>query len=268
MLTQQKRSLFPLLLLAILSGQLLTLMLVTVQGFAIRGISNKPTPTLVQQTTGEVITTRPVPAHERTPAVIKSFVVLILSQLLTWNGTITTASGNQMRDPGIALSTVSTDTGTDTETGSSSSKIGTKVGSAKVATSSAMASFALSEDFRQAFLERIATLTPAGVFTGRQKVVLVIDQISEPTELNAATAGSGSNSTTDPAKKWQLNVLANLTVFDGNNAPIKTIPFNREIVVETTSVPTLPEGDSPLEQAIYNIRAAGLHITDIRPISR
>ena len=270
--TQQKRPLFAPMLLTILAGQLLTLFIVAIQGFAIRGISTQPTPTLIQETTGDVMVAHPVPANERTPAVIQQFVSQVLAQLLSMNGTITTVDGKQVRDPGIAISTIEAEaTATEIIEGNrkplKSSNTGrSNVGSAKVTTNSVIASFALAADFRQSFLERLSTLTPQGVFTGRQKAVLTVDQISEPQLLESS--GDANTPKTNTSNKWQLNVVANLTVFDGNNAPIKTIPFNREVVVETTSIPSLPQGDNPLEQAIYAIRLAGLQITDIRPIGR
>lgn len=67
---------------------------------------------------------------------------------------------------------------------------------------------------------------------------------------------------------WQLTVLAHLAVFDADNNPQDTIPFHRDVVVQVTTAPVVPRGETPLEQTIYTIRQAGLHITDIRAVER
>lgn len=231
-----KRSLplLPLLLLGCLVAQILTLVLIAGQGLAIRRLYDKPLPSLLQMQDGSAYQVRAVAASHRTPAVIKYFTTTTLTQLFNWNGEIVEADGKRSKDPGID---VATDDGT-----------------AKVTTASMTASFALSEAFRLPFLQRVAALTPPGVFTGNTQVVLIIDSVSEPQELETG--------------KWQLSVLAHLAVFHGSTSPQKTIPFHREITVEATTAPVVPKGETPLEQAIYSIRQAGLIITDIRPLER
>lgn len=234
LLSKQKNLLLPLLLGSSLIAQLLTLAVVAIQGFAIQQLYSKPAPSLVQTSDGKALKVRPVPATERTPSTLQSFTTSTLTQTFNWRGTIPGPDGKEIADPGI--------------------KIDTPSGSKKVTTASASASFALAEDFRLPFLSRVAELTPPGVFTGDTQVVLIIDQIGTPEELKPG--------------KWRLDVLAHLNVFDANNNPRETIPFNREIVVESTTVPLVPEGETSLEQAVYTIRQAGLQITDIRPIDR
>lgn len=233
-LTKNRVPLFPLVLLCTLTLQIITLVIIAGQGFAIRALNNKQAPSLVQMNDGYAFRAKAVPADFRTDETIKAFVTGTLIQLFNWRGSLPVAEGEPLRDPGIDIETTA--------------------GSQKVTTASATASFALAEDFRLPFLQRVADLTPPGVFTGQTQVVLVIDAVSEPEELEPG--------------KWQVTVLAHLNVFNSRNALQETIPFHRDIVVAVTTAPLVPEGETPLEQAIYAIRMAGLQITDIRPIDR
>ena len=232
--SKQTPLLVPLVLGGSLIVQVLTLGVVAVQGFTIRRLYDKPAPSLVQTSNGQALRVRPVPATERTDATLTAFTASILPQIFNWQGTIPGPDGEEIPDPGI--------------------KVPASSGQKKVTTATASASLALAEDFRLSFLAKTAELTPPGVFTGDAQVVLVIDQVSTPEELEPG--------------KWRVDVLAHLSVFDADNNPRETIPFNREIVLEATTAPLVPEGESLLEQAVYTIRQAGLQITDIRPIDR
>lgn len=234
----------PLALVTGLSLQSLILLIVIGQGFALRRLNNKPVPSLVQLSDGKALRVKPTPAQQRTPETIKVFIATTFTTLFNWRGEITNVAGETIRDPGIDMAITS---GGDQDAGDETSK-------QKVTTATATASFALSSDFRASFLTKVAELTPPGVFTGRQQVVMVIDQVGQPIELSTG--------------RWQVDVLAHLNVFDEANTPQQVIQFNRQVVVEATTAPFVPEGESPLEQAIYNIRQAGLQITDIRPIAR
>lgn len=230
----------PLLPLAVFMGgalQVLTLLMLLGQSVSIYRLHNKKPPTLVQTTDGRAFRTKAISGDERSSEAIKGFVSVMMTQLFNWQGEVTTDSGETIRDPGIAI---------DAEASSGTSQ--------KVTTASATASMALAPDFRLAFLKRVAELTPLDVFNGRGQVVMVVEKVSEPVQLETG--------------KWKLNVLAHLNVFGANSAPKEIIPFNREVVVEATTAPLIPEGNTPLEQAIYTIRQAGLQITDIRPIAR
>lgn len=234
---QQTISLQPLVMLAGFILQILTMLLVFGMGRSLHRLSNTSTPTLVQTSDGRAFKANPIPGASRAPATVKAFISSILPQLFNLSGEIVTDDGETAPDPGITLATESSN-------GSNQ----------KVSTAAAAASFALSSDFRLPYLKKLAELTPPGVFTGQTKVVMVVEQVSEPEEI--ATG------------KWKLSVLAHLNVFNGNNALQKTIPFHREVVVESTSAPLMPEGETPLEQAVYAIRQSGLQITDIRAIAQ
>lgn len=223
--------LLPWLLIASLGLQGLCLIIVILQGFSIRQLYAKAPPTLVQTTSGQAFKVAPLPANERTTETISVFIASIFSELLNMDGTTVAADGAVMTDPGVDIETPQ--------------------GSKTVTTASTVASFALSAEFRLDFLRRVAELTPPGVFSGQTEVVMVIDQISTPESIAPG--------------QWKLDVLAHLNVFE-NGSPRDIIPFHRQIVVEATTAPLVPEGDTPLERTIYNIRQAGLHIIDIRDI--
>ena len=72
--------------------------------------------------------------------------------------------------------------------------------SGKVTTASWQASFALAEDFRNAFLLQIAKMTPSEVFNGSAQSVLSIQSVADPKPM-----GKG---------QWQVDVVANLLIFD------------------------------------------------------
>ncbi|NEQ47553.1 MAG: hypothetical protein F6K00_30020 [Leptolyngbya sp. SIOISBB] len=234
MTLKRSTSLLPVVLLCCLGVQILTLIVIGGQGLAIRRLHDKQPPSLVQMTDGHAIRVQAVAAEQRTPAVIKVFTSNAMTQLMNMSGTLPDTEGDRIQDPGIDIETPN--------------------GTAKVTSASMTASFTLAEDFRLPFLQKLAELTPPGVFRGTTQVVLIIDTVSEPEEVAPG--------------KWQLKMLAHLAVFNGGQAPQQTIPFNREITVEATTAPVVPEGETPLEQAVYAVRQAGLMITDIRPLER
>ena len=220
------------LLVINLSCQVVTIAALAAQGLAIHRLGRQTPPTLVQTHSGLALRVRPVDAAARTPATVKYFIASMMTTLFNWSGKLPTADDDTARDPGIDIKTAS----------------GTK----KVPTAAWGASLALSADFRLPFLAQVADYVPAGVFRGQEQVVMAIDQISEPEPLAEG--------------RWKVTVLAHLNVFNQSLTPTQTIPFHREIIVEAVNAPIVPEGETPLEQAVYTIRQAGLQITSIREI--
>lgn len=80
------------------------------------------------------------------------FVTQALTQLFNWSGTLTGPEGERVPDPGIGIDT--------------------PAGVKRITTASATASFALSEELRLPFLQKVAELTPTSVFSGQTQVVL------------------------------------------------------------------------------------------------
>lgn len=228
----------PLFVLGSVGLQVVILMGLFLQARALSRLSRQDVPTLVQMQDGQAIRVSPMGSRERTPETIRRFVNDTLVLMFNWSGSLpaTTAeeAAQPRADPGLPI---------DVERGKRN-----------IATASWQASFALSEDFRQDFLKRVAELTPPGVFTGTSQVVMVINHVSNPESV-----GEG---------RWKVAVVAHLYVFNEANALGQAIPFNREVFVEAVTAPAVPAGETPLEQAIYRIRQTGLQIYAIRELER
>ncbi|MEO0488014.1 MAG: hypothetical protein AAFZ49_00475 [Cyanobacteria bacterium J06659_2] len=228
----------PLFVLGSVGLQLLILCFLFLQAGALSRLSRQEAPTLVQMQDGQAIRVAAMGSHERTPETIRRFVNDTLVLMFNWSGSLPAATAEEANQP-------QPDPGLPVEV---------ERGKRNIATASWQASFAFSEDFRQDFLMRVAELTPPGVFAGTTQVVMVVTHISEPEEV-----GDG---------RWKVDVVAHLYVFNEDNALGEAIPFNREVFVEAVTAPAVPEGETPLEQAIYTIRQAGLQIYAIRELER
>jgi len=228
----------PMFVLGSVGLQLLILLLVFLQAAALSRLSRQESPTLVQLQDGQAIRAAAIGPRERTPETIRRFVSDTLTLMFNWSGKLpartAAAARNPQPDPGLPIEV--------------------ERGKRKVATASWQASFAFSEDFRRPFLQRVAELTPAGVFNGSTQVVMVIGYVSEPQRV-----GDG---------RWKVDVVANLQVFSQADALGQTLPFNREVFVEAIQAPAVPAGETPLEQTIYSIRQSGLQIYAIRELER
>ena len=200
-------------------------------------LNKKPPPSLVQLETGKAIQVSPLGNTERTPQVVSRFVSDTMILMMNWSGTLppTTVEENAkpLQDKGVDM----------VERGSRGSKV----------TSGAwQASYALSEDFRKEFLQKLASMTPQGVFKGTTQVVLIPLSIESPTKIEEG--------------KWKVKMIANLNVFDQTNNLGEVIPFNKEIFVRAVVAPESPVNTSSLATVIYQVRASGLEIYAIRDL--
>jgi hypothetical protein len=228
----------PLFVLGSVGLQMVMLLLLFLQAGALSRLSHQEAPTLVQMQDGQPIRVAAMGSQERTPETIRRFVNDTLVLMFNWSGKLPATTAKEASQP-------KSDPGLPIEVGR---------GKRKVTTASWQASFAFSEEFRQDFLKRVAELTPPGVFTGTTQMVIVVDHVSDPAEV-----GDG---------RWKVNVVAHLYVFNETNALGQAIPFNREVFVEAVTAPAIPAGITPLEQAIYSIRQAGVQIYAIRELER
>ena len=200
-------------------------------------LNKKPPPSLVQLETGKAIQVAPLGNLERTPQVVSRFVSDTMTLMMNWSGTLppTTVEENTkpLQDKGVDM----------VERGLRGSKV----------TSGAwQASYALSEDFRKEFLQKLASMTPQGVFKGTTQVVLIPLSIQSPTKIEEG--------------KWKVKMIANLNVFDQTNNLGEVIPFNKEIFVRAVVAPSSPVNTSDLAALIYQVRASGLEIYAIRDL--
>ena len=194
-------------------------------------VANMPVPTLVQQVNGKAFTVRATAHTHREPEVIRRLVHDWAVMTFTW-GTV----------PGEQSTTVDA---------------GVKVTRRKaVPTSAWEAAFALTPDFREVFLEKLAAdVVPPGVFDGTTSAVLVPQHISAP-----QAAGEGH---------WQVELVATRIIFDSAHPAGRTVPFNRTIYVQAVEPPQEPliPNASDYQTIIYQMLEGGVQITEIRPLN-
>ncbi|NER27604.1 MAG: hypothetical protein F6J89_08210 [Symploca sp. SIO1C4] len=200
-------------------------------------LAQKPPPSLVQLSSGEALTVAPIGSKERTPEVVKRFTVDTLTLIMNWSGKLpskTTEEAVQPTlDPGVDLRTVG--------------------GKGKVTTAAWQGSFALSEDFRKQFLQRLAELIPPGVFSGQTQAVLVPLEVQNPIKIDEG--------------QWKVTMVANLMVFQASNNLGDVIPFNKEIFVRAVEAPKyVLSAENSLAAVVATVRASGLEIYAIRDL--
>ncbi len=239
-----KTEVMPLFVLGTGVLQIGILFLLIFEGVWLSRLSRKPPPSLVQLVDGRAVRVAASGSLDRTPETIKHFVGQTMALMFNWSGTLPPASKPGQKnvpqsDPGVTIQT---------------KEIGSK--GEKVTTPSFEASFAISENFRPEFLQKLATLTPRSIFSGSTQVMLLVTHLSEPQQL-----GPG---------QWKVKMVANLLTFEQGDNTGKAIPFNKDVYVRSIDTPLLPlpEGVSSLHQTAYQIRQAGLEIYAIRDLQR
>jgi len=200
------------------------------------GLSRKAPPSLVQLESGKTIATAPLDAGERTPAVVQKFVQDELTMLTSAVGTLPPVDAKTplTADPGVVI------------------KLPT--GQGRITTLASFASFGLSEDFRAAYLQKLAELTPPNVFSQQERLVLVVQDVSTPQKV-----GDG---------QWKVTVVANLVHFTPDNQVGAGVPYNREVFVRTVTPPDVLPVTSETERQIAQVRSAGLEIYAMRDFVR
>ncbi|MBN8564867.1 MAG: hypothetical protein J0L70_30500 [Leptolyngbya sp. UWPOB_LEPTO1] len=228
-------AILPLFALSTLGLQILLLLISLGSAISVWSIARKPVPAMVQLLDGHSVAMEPVDPHQRTPSIIRQFTKDSLGLMFTWSSKIQGSNvkpnaPGTVRDPGISI------------------------GTGRITTSSWQASFALREDFRNAFLEQVAKLTPSDVFNGDAQSVLSFESISEPRLIKPG--------------EWQIDLVANLLIFDSTHPQGNAVPFNKSVFVtaiEPTTDP-LPEHSSPIQKAVYHVQTSGLQIREIRDL--
>jgi hypothetical protein len=227
----------PCFLIASVSLQVFAFLLAIANWGAVSELRRKEVPSLVQLDSGRAIAVAPLGRRERTPAVVQRFATDSMAMLLTMSDRLP-ASGpgeaGRRADPGVPIET--------------------EDGRRRVTTAAWEASFALSADFRQTFLQRIAALTPPEVFDGELQAVLVPVRVGAPQRIRDG--------------EWKVALVANSIVVRRGDRGGEAIPFNKEIFVRAIDAPPPPEATSPLAQQVHAIRAAGLEIYAIRDLER
>ena len=191
--------------------------------------AQKP-PTLVQQIDGQAFTVRSADYDYREPEVMRRLVSNWATLTFTWGK----PPGNQAKpDEGMKVA-----------------------GGDRVPSSAWEASFALSPNFRETFLQKLAAdVVPDGVFDGKVSAVLVPQTVSPPQAV-----GEGH---------WQIDLIATRIIFDEQNPSGRSVPFNRRFYVRAIEPPQAPliENASPYQRIVYRMLEGGVQIEEIRPIN-
>jgi hypothetical protein len=192
---------------------------------------NKPSPTLVQQVDGRAFVVRPEDHNYRESELIRKTVTDWAVMTFSW-GTVSDSKPSKQKDSGVDVG-----------------------GRKKVPRSTWEASFLLTPDFRDAFLDKLAKdVIPAGVFDGKVSQVFVPQSVSPP-----QAAGVG---------RWKVDMVATRILFNGVNPSGHAIPLNRTFYVRAIDPPTTPlkENANEYQRVVYQMLAAGLQIEEIRPL--
>jgi hypothetical protein len=225
--------------LATLALQFLLFIQTTLNTIWIAKLNNRPAPTLVELQDGRSIQVGSNDWQYRSPQAILNFTSEIVTMLFSTPGKLSLEPnrGSNRIDPGVVLQGRSFHTNN------------------KVTTAAWQASFALSEDFRSAFLAELAQITSPGVFAGINQTVLSINYLSQPQQIEAG--------------KWKLNMIANLYLFGAGDKVGQVIPVNKTIYLQAVYVNPQPlaQNASDMQRLIYRARSAGLEISRFGDLS-
>lgn len=159
----------------------------------------------------------------RYPQVIKGFIKKWLQLALNWDQKI---PGTDETDPGF------------------------RVDQGKVPLGTYFATLLMESDFGKASLQEIGEMVPSGVFSGQKRQTVVISFISEPRQIGDS---------------WEVDVIATRLIVDLEIGQDERIPFNRTIRLRPVPIqqPTYGEDSNAYEQKVYELRSAGLEITEM-----
>lgn len=239
---EKERNLVALCALATLGISMLGLCVSTAALFAANAIANKPMPSLVQTLNGKAMKVEVSNNRERSPRVIKFFVMNTLTNLFTWRVNYLPPSPENSRgaiDPGVPVEV----------DGNASIKIPTSVWGA---------SFAISDDFRKDFMGKglaplIGTLK---IVEGSSYVGFIPTIIQEPVEVK----GKNPND-----RRWKVKIVGTLAVKTAVNIPETLVPINKDIYVRAVDPPIPPDMNAvdpkaDLQAVIAIARSSGLEI--------
>ncbi|WP_427162202.1 hypothetical protein ACQFX9_11930 [Aliinostoc sp. HNIBRCY26] len=236
---EQKISAITIFAIATFSLHFLVLLILLSQGLNIRQLSLRKPPNFVQTIDGQPINNLDELARE--PQAIRQFVSKTMISMFNWSGNLPPQNIEEVAkpkpDPGILVRTPNG-------------------GSQKVTTSSWVASFAISEDFRKGFLSVIADMTPPEVFAINPNQAisaeLVIKRVYPPVQLAPG--------------QWRVGMVADLVQTKKVDGQKLITPFNKDLLVRAVDYfpSPLSSSSTDLQKAIYSSRADKLEIYEIR----
>lgn len=224
----------PLFAVGTLALQVLNLFLSSGSTLGVWSLAHKPAPAMVQLLDGHSVAMEPLDHNARSPELIRQFVETSLGLMFKWNTALPASQESEdnspPQDPGVAIE------------------------GKRITTVSWQASAVFSENFRTPFLEEMARLTPQEIFGGNTQGLLNFTSISDPKPIAAG--------------KWQVDIVANLMIYDAAHPVGRSIPFNKSIFIQAVEPATdpLPESSTPIQKAIYQMRQDGLEIIEIHDL--
>jgi hypothetical protein len=222
---------------------LFALLILVLQGLNIRSLSLQKPPNFVQMIDGKTvdINSQDIKSNlEPEPETIRQFVNKTMTLMFNWSGKLPPQSIEEATLP-------KPDTGI---------LVPAQKGSQKISTTSWVAGFALSEDFRKGFLAKMAEMTPPEVFLNNPSQIissrLAVKRIYPPKRIAPG--------------KWQVGMVADLIQKKQSNNRSIITPFNKDLLVRSVDSFGYPQASmkTDLQKAIYNVRADKLEIYEIR----
>ncbi|MBW4554795.1 MAG: hypothetical protein KME59_02435 [Trichormus sp. ATA11-4-KO1] len=236
---QQTGSILTTFAIATFSLHLLVLFVFILQGLNIRQLSLRKPPNFVQMIDGQSLAATDDLARD--PEAIRQFISKTMTSMFNWSGTLPPqtieAAAKPQPDPGIMVRTP-------------------EGGSQKVTTTSWVASFAFSEDFRKGFLSAIAQMTPPEVFSSNpsqaMSAELIVKRVYPPEEIAPG--------------KWRVGMVADLIQKRQDDDRRTVTPFNKDLLVRAVDYYPYPLADTStdIQKAIYSNRTDKLEIYEIR----
>lgn len=235
-----------------LAINLFTLLAIVYQGLIIRNITNQKPPTFIEVNSTEVnnlklnqikSSNNPITIQknilEREPEAIRQFVSTTMIGLFNWTGNLPPQTIEEATNP-------QPDLGINVRTPQGYNK--------RIASSSWVASFALSKDFRQDFLAQIADMTPADIFSRNQNqkitAQLIIKRVYPPEQIAEGN--------------WRIGMVADIVQQRSDKQRLIT-PFNKDFLVRAVEAFEYPlkQQLTPRQQAVYKLRSQKLEIYEI-----
>ncbi|MBN3872318.1 hypothetical protein [Nostoc sp. JL33] len=236
---QRTASVLTIFAIASFSLHILVLLLFLFQGINIRQLSVRKSPNFVQLIDGKPVAN--IDDLAREPEAIRQFISKTMISMFSWSGTLPPQTIEEVANPKADLGIL-----IQTPQGSSQ----------KISTTSWIASFALSEDFRKGFLSTVAEMTPPEVFSENTSQVmtsqLVIKRVYPPKQIAPG--------------KWRVGMVADLIQKNRVGGAKLITPFNKDFLVRAADYFGNPQADNgtDLQKAIYSVRADRLEIYEIR----
>ena len=211
-------------------------------------IANKPEAVLVEKADGRAVLVDAIPSYHRTPKAIQRFT----SDILTAMFTITPLSQSTQPfeqtgapDPGIKVAQVS---------GTGNDRVSVNAYVAVLA--------AVSPEFRDAFLAKLASITPSSAFNGNTQVLFKLDFLGEPIPVEGKPG------------EWTITVVGARYIVAGDSSPqtvLKSLasqPFRQVFYLKsvTPQFDPLPNIATDLQKSIFSITQVGLQITKMIPL--